>query len=224
MLVRTWNVFHGNAVPPERRGFLREMVELVSADGPDVVFLQELPAWAFGHLEAWSGMQSFCAIGARPALLNAQLGRVITAFNHGLLRSAVTGEGVAILVARRHAVTPQPPRAIGHRRAFLSVRFDDGLLAGCFHLWASAVANEQFRRIVELVDDEPRVILGGDVNLRPPYGQIEGKGFSEPLADSIDQVLVRGMASMPAHAWPAERRRIAGRLMSDHAPVEADVG
>ena len=40
VLVRTWNLFHGNAVPPERRGFLEEMVQLVTADAPDVVCLQ----------------------------------------------------------------------------------------------------------------------------------------------------------------------------------------
>ena len=33
LLVRTWNVFHGNALPPRRRGYLREMIELV-CDGP----------------------------------------------------------------------------------------------------------------------------------------------------------------------------------------------
>jgi len=43
LLVRTWNLFHGNAVPPERRAFLEEMVRLAAADGPDVLALQEVP-------------------------------------------------------------------------------------------------------------------------------------------------------------------------------------
>ena len=78
MLVRTWNVFHGNAVPPRRRGFLREMVELVAADRPDLVFLQEVPVWALKHLERWSGMQAVGAVAAQPRLWSAELGRWIT--------------------------------------------------------------------------------------------------------------------------------------------------
>jgi endonuclease/exonuclease/phosphatase family metal-dependent hydrolase len=47
-------------------------------------------------------------------------------------------------------------------------------------------------------------------------------GFSEPIP-GLDQILVRGVeASRPA-PWPAERRRLAGRLLSDHAPVETTI-
>ena len=62
MLIRTWNVFHGNAVPPERRAFLAEMVRLASADDPDVLCLQELPAWALPRLGDWS-------VSLRPGVL-----------------------------------------------------------------------------------------------------------------------------------------------------------
>src|SRR5262249_28914313 len=56
MLVRTWNLFHGKPSPPGRRAFLRQMIDLVTRDHPDVVCLQELPVWALPHLESWSGM------------------------------------------------------------------------------------------------------------------------------------------------------------------------
>jgi endonuclease/exonuclease/phosphatase family metal-dependent hydrolase len=98
LLVRTWNVFHGNANPPEQRGFLEEMVRLASADRPDVLCLQELPVWALRRLDEWSGMRSFGAIGARPLLGSAELGRAITELHHGLFRSAVAGQANAILV------------------------------------------------------------------------------------------------------------------------------
>ena len=52
--MRSWNVFHGNAKPPERASFLEEMVRLASADEPDVLLLQEVPAWALGRLSTWS--------------------------------------------------------------------------------------------------------------------------------------------------------------------------
>ena len=65
-----------------------------------------------------------------------------------------------------------------------------------------------------------RVVLAGDANIRGAWLS----GFSLPLADSIDQILVRGMPSTPPVRWPDERRRLHGRLLSDHAPVELTVG
>jgi endonuclease/exonuclease/phosphatase family metal-dependent hydrolase len=101
LLVRTWNVFHGNAVPPERRSFLREAVELVCADEPDLVCLQEVPAWALERLDEWSGMRAFGAVAARPRLgpftSTAEIGRRITSINHGLFRSTFAGQANAIL-------------------------------------------------------------------------------------------------------------------------------
>jgi len=98
LLVRTWNVFHGNTSPPERRGYLEEMVQLASEDGPDVLCLQELPVWALQRIDDWSGMRSFGAVAARPLLGSAELGRAITELNHGLFRSAFTGQANAILM------------------------------------------------------------------------------------------------------------------------------
>ena len=56
------------------------------------------------------------------------------------------------------------------------------------------------------------------------YGELEEWGFSQPLAGSIDQILVRGAPSTPPEAWPEERRRVGRRLLSDHAPVELRIG
>jgi endonuclease/exonuclease/phosphatase family metal-dependent hydrolase len=220
-LVRTWNVFHGNALPPERRAYLRQMVELITGDDPDVVCLQEVPVWALGQLERWSGMRAFGAVGAQPLAVSAGLGRWVTELHHGLLRSAVTGEAVATLVAARHAVTEELRLPVGPKRVLLCVRLEHGPLVGNFHVTGGAVADEQFRRVLELATGDA-VVLAGDANLRPPY---EGaRGFSEPLANSIDQILVRGLPSTPPVAWATARRRVDGRLLSDHAPVEATVG
>ena len=56
------------------------------------------------------------------------------------------------------------------------------------------------------------------------YGELRDWGFSQPLAGSIDQILVRNAPSTHPEAWPVERRRVDGRLFSDHAPVELHVG
>jgi len=220
LLVRTWNLFHGNAVPPERRAYLREMIDLVTADDPDVVCLQEVPAWALGRLEGWSGMRAVGAVAAPPLLRSAELGRWITDLNHGLLRSAVTGEALAILVARRHAIVEDQREPVGPHRVLLGVHLEAGPWIYDFHVTGGAVAEEQLHRVLALAGGDA-VVVAGDANLRPPYSV---EGFSAPLADSIDQILVRGLPSSPPVAWPAERRSVDGRLLSDHAPIEATVG
>jgi endonuclease/exonuclease/phosphatase family metal-dependent hydrolase len=102
VLVRTWNLFHGNTVPPGRKAHLRAMVELVTADRPDAVCLQEVPAWALERLGEWSGMQAVPVRAERPTLgpfpIPASLGRALTAPHHGKLRSAFAGQGNAILI------------------------------------------------------------------------------------------------------------------------------
>ena len=65
-IVRSWNVFHGNADPPRRRGYLHEMVRRASADGPDILCLQEVPVWALPRLDDWSRMRAFTVITRLP--------------------------------------------------------------------------------------------------------------------------------------------------------------
>jgi endonuclease/exonuclease/phosphatase family metal-dependent hydrolase len=103
LLVRTWNLFHGNTQPPGRKAFLMEMVRLASADSPAVVCLQEVPVWALALLDDWSGMPAVGAVAQRPTIgpfpSTAEVGRVLTELHHGLLRSAFTGQANAILLA-----------------------------------------------------------------------------------------------------------------------------
>jgi endonuclease/exonuclease/phosphatase family metal-dependent hydrolase len=106
--IRTWNLFHGNAKPPERQAFLEQMVRLAASDRPDILCLQELPVWALPRLGRWSGMQSFGDVAQPPRLGPvpgpARLGGAITALNHGLFRSAFTGQANAILLAPKAEV------------------------------------------------------------------------------------------------------------------------
>ena len=105
LVIRTWNLFHGNAKPPERQAFLQRMVQIAAADRPDAVCLQEVPPWALPHLDDWSGMVALGDVAARPTLgplpSTAEIGRVLTELHHGVLRSAFTGQANAILVAPR---------------------------------------------------------------------------------------------------------------------------
>ncbi|HET8527972.1 MAG TPA: endonuclease/exonuclease/phosphatase family protein [Gaiellaceae bacterium] len=221
MLVRTWNLFHGNTHPPQRRAFLRDMVRLVSADTPDVVCLQELPVWALGYLEEWSGMQHVSAVARRPRL--PLLGRWLTELDHGLFRSAFTGEADAILAAQRFRLVDARTAVVsehGLRRIVHGVRLGGDADGGIYVANAHITGDEsQLARVGEFVAEEPRVVVGGDLNLRGAGLP----GFSPPLADSIDQVLVRGLPAGTPRAWPEDRRRVHGRLLSDHAPVELEV-
>jgi endonuclease/exonuclease/phosphatase family metal-dependent hydrolase len=108
VLVRSWNLFNGNTVPPERRAHLDEMLRLATADDPDVLCVQEVPAAALGRFTAGD-------VAARPRLLSASLGQRLTSLNNGLLRSAVAGQGNGMLVAPRL-------RVLAHTRLTLNPR------------------------------------------------------------------------------------------------------
>jgi endonuclease/exonuclease/phosphatase family metal-dependent hydrolase len=229
MVVRTWNLFHGNTLPPGRRAYLREMVELITADRPAIVCLQEIPLWALRHLQSWSGMQAISAVARQPRVGNARLGGWITELNHGLLRSALTGEADAILAAPQFTVSHERELMVstnGIRRLMHGLRLDGGVFVANFH----TTGDDQFRKVADLVQSQAgeEAVVAGDANLRPgegaTYGLLRKRGFSEPLPGSIDQILVRGLPSSPPVAWPEERRRAHGRLLSDHAPVELTVG
>jgi endonuclease/exonuclease/phosphatase family metal-dependent hydrolase len=189
------------------------MIELVTRDGPDVVCLQELPVWALRHLGDWSGMHATTAVARRPLLPVGA--RAVTAVNHGLLRSAVTGEGDAILTTR--PARDLGATVVGHaklRRIAHAVELD-GVQVVNFHIDGDRA---QLDRVLALADE--RAIVAGDSNLVSPLAD----GFSAPLAGSIDQIFVRGLTLADApSAWPVERRTLDGRVLSDHAPVEAVV-
>jgi endonuclease/exonuclease/phosphatase family metal-dependent hydrolase len=227
ILVRTWNLFHGNTSPPGRRGYLREMVELATADDPGIVCFQEVPVWALRYLERWTGMRAFGAVAAFPRV-PAEIGRWTTEFHHGLLRSALTGQANALLVSSALAAAAEPPLVVSERderRVCQLVRVEAVGVVGNVHVTGGPTADEQFRRAVEFVAAaDKRAILAGDANLRPgegrSYDQLESLGFSAPLPGSIDQIVVRGLEATAPLAWPVERRSVRGRLLSDHAPVE----
>lgn len=113
MLVRTWNLFHGNTVPPQREAFLDEMLRLATADRPDVLCVQEVPAWALGRFTA-GDVAAPPRVG--PVPVTAELGRKITDLHHGVLRSAFSGQGNGMLVAPRFRILAHDVLTLNTRR------------------------------------------------------------------------------------------------------------
>ena len=261
MLVRTWNLFHGNANPPERRAFLEEMVRLVSADGPDVLFLQELPVWSLSRLAAWSRMIAVGDVAARPKL-PPELARLVTDLNHGFFRSAFTGQANALLLdssqrVEEHRVLVLNPLSFRRSTArrlrlplvdqlvwarerrmcqVVRLRRGDGSTLVTANLHATGYrphkhfADAELFRAATFVDgfarpDEP-VLLGGDFNVTTRNSRVLPQllgpewGFDGATPDRIDHLLGRRLALGPPVRWLDERRRVGGRLLSDHAPVE----
>jgi endonuclease/exonuclease/phosphatase family metal-dependent hydrolase len=255
VLVRSWNLFNGNTVPPQREGFLDEMVSLASGDDPDVLCLQEVPAWALARFTIGD-------VAARPRL-GRELGRAVTELHHGVIRSALAGQGNAIHVSARmrvleHRSLPLNPRrfrsmqarelgldlagrlAWARERRIVQVArvARDGRTFTVANLHCTTYARDDrladaellraawFAMSVAAPDDV--LVLAGDFNVTAErsrtLAQLSGPdwGFS-PAGEGIDHILVRGAASGPLHRWPDERRRRAGVLLSDHAPVELDV-
>jgi endonuclease/exonuclease/phosphatase family metal-dependent hydrolase len=241
MLVRSWNLFHGNTLPVGRRAYLREMVELATLDRPDVLCLQEVPGWALRRLGGWTGMTEVPVATKRPAVgplpVPAALGRLLTAPHHGLIRSAFAGQGNALLLAPGLKVF-----ATGTLRLNPSVQRKEPRLAQRVELelpggGGAVVVNVHCTNVETEADVElalalawaldgagnALVVVAGDFNIVPERSsalRAVARLFSVPILGSLDQVLVGGAPSV-TRVWAPEERAYGERLLSDHAPVEA---
>lgn len=270
LLIRTWNLFHGNAQPPERHAYLEEMVRLVTGDAPDIVCLQELPVWSLERLGGWSPMQALTAVAQAPRLgpipIGGELGRMVTSINNGLFRSSVSGQANAILLRPDtrildHDTLVLNPRsyrwgqadwlslgliarlAWGKERRVVQVvraALQERTTVTVANLHTTSypadqrLADAELLRAATFADGlaEPGddVVLAGDFNVPPSRSTTQAElvdgdwGFTAVAVDGIDRILVRGAPLDGAVRWPPERRRVDGRLLSDHTPVEATIG
>ncbi len=259
MLVRTWNLFHGNSVPARRHAYLDEMIRLATADDPDVLCVQEVPAWALGRFTVGDVAQR-PSLGPFPSTKG--IGRRLTDVHHGLLRSAFAGQGNAMDVAARHVVlehtsltlNPRRFRDAEARRLGLGVvarlawskerrivqavrlRTPDGrtyLVANlhCTSFPDRRLAQAELLRAAWFATStalpEDVVVLAGDFNVTSVSSAVRELTGAEwgftGAGPGIDHVLVRGASIGEVRRWPTERRRVDGRLLSDHAPVEVEI-
>lgn len=168
-------------------------------------------------------MQAFVAV-TRRAPLGLRVGQVITDVHHRVIRSAVSGQGNAILASPERSTEHLGALRISpsgvEPRICHAVRVEGRIVVANLHASSagSMGAEPEIARAVEWLDGLARpgepLVLAGDFNTRPELAD-----FS-PAGPGIDHVLVRGAEAGPLLVWPDERRRQNGRLLSDHAPVE----
>jgi endonuclease/exonuclease/phosphatase family metal-dependent hydrolase len=264
MIVRTWNLFHGNTSPPGRRAYLREMVELVTADRPGIVCLQEVPAWALDEVGTWAGMRAVGDRTRRPRL--PVLGRRITSLHAGLFRSGLHGQGNVILlqpdvtVRERKVITlntnvfcEEQGRRLGldekltrwweaERRICHTVKIElpnrTRMLVANLHATSydrdPRLPDAELRRATSFVtrqsDLKEVLVIAGDFNVTRERSQtihdlthVHPEDTWAGTSASVDHVLVRGAAVTSARVWPDDERRLGGKLLSDHAPVEVEI-
>jgi endonuclease/exonuclease/phosphatase family metal-dependent hydrolase len=270
MLVRAWNLFHGNTVPTGRHAYLREMIELVTADRPTVVCLQEVPAWALELVGEWADMQAVSVRTRRPKLgaiaIPGGLGRRLASINAGRARSAPGGQGNVILLpkdvqlrqakqitlntnpfceeqATKLGLTMKDARWWEKERRVCHVakiEFPDRqrMLVANLHATSQPadlrLANAELRRAAAFVDRSSEigeiVILAGDFNTTLEQSETLRELTTRPddrysaAGPRIDHILVRGTVTSAVRVWPDDDRLREGKLLSDHAPVELELG
>lgn len=115
-------------------------------------------------------------------------------------------DGGTLLIANLHATGYRPDERLADAEVFRAAVYADAL-----------------------AHPDEVLVLAGDFNVRASRSwtltELTGPewGFSG-LGPWIDHILVRGAPVGPVQGWPEERRLRAGFLLSDHAPVDAQVG
>jgi endonuclease/exonuclease/phosphatase family metal-dependent hydrolase len=217
VLVLTWNLFHGRAVPEERRSLLPEFLSRLASWGWDVALLQEVPPWWGPQLGAGCAAHARTALTSRNQLL--PLTRPIADRRPDLVKSwggganAILVRGERVLEHRVGALRRWPERRLVH-----AVLLERGWWVANVHAQAHSERRAQadVGRASEHVAEwsrDARAILGGDMNTRAPIAP----GFAHAASDGVDHILVRGLEAA------APGRVLDRGTLSDHCPVLADV-
>jgi endonuclease/exonuclease/phosphatase family metal-dependent hydrolase len=215
MLILTWNLYHGRAVPPAGRDLQREFAAALAGWPWDVALLQEVPPW-------WAPPLGLaCAAHARTALTSRNelpaLRRAVAERAPDLLKSGGGGANVILVRAasgqiaehRRVLLRRWPERRICH-----AVRLPCGLWCANLHAQVHSDARAQAdiaraaAATLAWAAGGP-ALLGGDFNVRAPAAA----GFEHLGGAGVDHVLGHRVAA----AGPVQV--LARGALSDHAPL-----
>ena len=217
MLVLSWNLFHGRAVPDQPRSLLDEFATRLAGWEWDVALLQEVPPWWPARLGAASGASARMALTSRNWFL--PITRPLAERRPDVIKSwggganAILVRGLEITDHQVVTLRRRPERRVAH-----AVRLASGLWVANLHAQAHSEQRAQAdlaragNSLVRWAQDAP-AILGGDMNTRAP---VPPPGFVPAAGYSVDHVLVRGLDTAPG-------RTLDSRPLSDHVPVLAEV-
>jgi endonuclease/exonuclease/phosphatase family metal-dependent hydrolase len=217
ILVLTWNVFHGRAVPAAGRPLAAEFAEAIAGWEWDVALLQEVPPWWPGPLAAAAGAEWRMALTSRNSLL--WLRRAIAARNPDLLTAtgggcnAILTRGIAIGEHRERELTKRPERRVMHGVSL-------GAAGWVVNLHGSTHPPEQRRAdlmtaaatALEWAAGAP-LIFGGDLNSTQPAMP----GLRHVAGHHVDHVMTEGR---PADG---DAEVLDAGSLSDHRPLRVRI-
>jgi endonuclease/exonuclease/phosphatase family metal-dependent hydrolase len=217
VLVVSWNLYHGRAVPPAERDLYPEFAQRLASWAWDVALLQECPPWWPAQLAVACDAHEHRALTSRNALLPARKWiaqrwpDVIKSNGGGCNAILIRGEDAGR--DHRFAVLRKRPE----RRVVHGIRLGDTWVCNLHaQVWseeqAQADAAAAAAHAFAWAGDAP-VILGGDFNTtapRPP-------GLTDLGGRKVDRILARGWT-----AASAAKTEDHGHL-SDHVPIVIDL-
>lgn len=214
MLILTWNLFHGRAVPNAGRDLMGEFAAAIAGWEWDVALLQEVPPWWPQALAAAAGAEQRTALTSRNALLALRRWAArrcpdVVKSNGGGANAILVRPPLRIAEHRVAELRRRPERRVAH-----GVRLDGA--AWAVNLHAQVHSEARARADIAAAAAAARswangapLLLGGDLNVRAP--QVPGlRGLG---GHGVDHVLGDGFV---AAAAPRVLERGA---LSDHAPV-----
>ena len=213
MLVLTWNLFHGRAVPDEPRELLPDFAAALAGWEWDVALLQEVPPWWPPALGRACGASARTALTSRNWLL--ALTRPAARRRPDLVKSwggganAILVRGEPVLEHRLRTLRAWPERRVVH-----GVRLASGWWVCNLHAQAHSEARAQADLALAAATARTwaggaPVVLGGDLNTRAPVAA----GFTHVAGHTVDHLFAR-----PANV-AAPARTLPRRALSDHAPL-----
>jgi endonuclease/exonuclease/phosphatase family metal-dependent hydrolase len=217
VLVLSWNLYHGRAVPPAHRDLYDAFAERLAGWAWDVALLQECPPWWPAQLARDCDAHEHHALTSRNAFL--PLRRFIATRWPDFIKS--NGGGCnAILVRGRTRPTDHRfavLRTHPERRVVHGVRLRDAWIANLHaQVWseerAQLDAATAAAHVLEWAGDAP-VVLGGDFNTRAPHPA----GLTDLGGHKVDRILARGWTASSA------ARTLDHGQLSDHAPIAIDL-
>ena len=221
MMILSWNLFHGRSLPPTRHSLLDQFAAHLVRWSWDVALLQEVPPWWPGSLARAAAADHRSALTSRNSLL--VLRRAVAKRDPELAKS--NGGGCNAILSRtpivEHAalrLRAWPERRVAQARApgRRDVRGElprQHTRAACRGRAATAVGARAAAGRAQ-----PRLVLGGDLNLRTPLAP--NRAIAHVAARDVDHIFLRGLVA--AGVETLDRHVVvdgASVELSDHPPL-----